>query len=123
MRGTSTTLCLWVQELRCGIRRFLGLGVSSIRLPGYQVSQRVGGDGDMDVDDTPSSGFDTRSKHASNAINNAVDFELPDYWDEGEPLERRDMWPICVTLNVVRYVLLLLLRRRHLYLTTWLMAY
>ncbi|KAG2017575.1 cytidylyltransferase [Coprinopsis cinerea AmutBmut pab1-1] len=51
----------------------------------------------MDVDDTeqPTSGFDTRQ------LNKAVDFELPDYWDEGEPLEGSEKWPVCVTLNLV----------------------
>ncbi|CAK5263680.1 unnamed protein product [Mycena citricolor] len=50
----------------------------------------------MDSDaPVPQSGFDTR------AIARAVDFELPDYWDEGEVLDGRDAWPICVTLNIV----------------------
>ena len=30
-----------------------------------------------------------------------TDFELPDYWDEGEVLAGREKWPICVTLNLV----------------------
>lgn len=51
--------------------------------------------GDMDVDEEGTSGFDTRQ------ISNATDFELPDYWDEGEVLDGRQFWPICVTLNVV----------------------
>ncbi|KAK0214801.1 ribosomal protein S5 domain 2-type protein [Armillaria fumosa] len=38
------------------------------------------------------SGFDT---HAAPA-----DFELPDYWDEGEVLAGSDAWPVCVTLNI-----------------------
>ncbi|KAF7324787.1 RNase-PH domain-containing protein [Mycena kentingensis (nom. inval.)] len=50
--------------------------------------------GEMDVDSVPQSGFDTRS------ISRAVDFELPDYWDEGKPLDGRDQWPVCVTVNV-----------------------
>ncbi|KAK0466962.1 ribosomal protein S5 domain 2-type protein [Desarmillaria tabescens] len=29
-----------------------------------------------------------------------TDFELPDYWDEGEVLAGRDTWPVCVTLNI-----------------------
>ncbi|EIN04125.1 ribosomal protein S5 domain 2-like protein [Punctularia strigosozonata HHB-11173 SS5] len=41
------------------------------------------------------SGFDTRQ------ILRATDFELPDYWDEGEPLGNRERWPVCVTLNVL----------------------
>ncbi|KAF9466718.1 ribosomal protein S5 domain 2-type protein [Collybia nuda] len=54
-----------------------------------------GGSGDMDVDEDTPSGFDTRQ------IQNATDFELPDYWDEGEVLDGRDKWPVCVTLNLV----------------------
>jgi exosome complex component RRP42 len=54
-----------------------------------------GGGGDMDVDEEVVSGFDTRQ------IQNAIDFELPDYWDEGEVLDGRDAWPVCVTLNLV----------------------
>ncbi|KAJ6463966.1 ribosomal protein S5 domain 2-type protein [Mycena sanguinolenta] len=54
--------------------------------------------GEMDVDDgdadAQQSGFDTRS------IARAVDFELPDYWDEGEALGGSDKWPVCVTLNI-----------------------
>jgi exosome complex component RRP42 len=57
----------------------------------------VGGSGDMDVDQDTTSGFDTRK-----IISNAIDFELPDYWDEGEFLDGRDRWPVCVTLNLVR---------------------
>ncbi|KAK0188635.1 ribosomal protein S5 domain 2-type protein [Armillaria mellea] len=37
-------------------------------------------------------GFDTRAAPA--------DWELPDYWDEGEVLAGGDAWPVCVTLNV-----------------------
>jgi exosome complex component RRP42 len=58
---------------------------------------RKGGGGDMDVDVEPTSGFDTM-----NYTSKAVDFELPDYWDEGEVLDGRDRWPVCVTLNLVR---------------------
>ncbi|KAF5370520.1 hypothetical protein D9615_010352 [Tricholomella constricta] len=53
-----------------------------------------GGRGDMDVDEDTQSGFDTRTIHK------ATDFELPDYWDEGEPLDGRAQWPVSVTLNL-----------------------
>ncbi|RDB21882.1 Exosome complex component RRP42 [Hypsizygus marmoreus] len=56
---------------------------------------KPGGTGDMDVDEETPSGFDTRQ------IQNATDFELPDYWDEGEVLDGREKWPVCVTLNLV----------------------
>lgn len=39
------------------------------------------------------------------ALSRATDFELTDYWDEGEVLSGRESWPVCVTLNIVRAVL------------------
>ncbi|KAI0919709.1 hypothetical protein AcW1_003111 [Taiwanofungus camphoratus] len=42
------------------------------------------------------SGFDTRD-----IARTAADFELPDYWDEGEVLGGREKWPVCITLNVL----------------------
>jgi len=42
------------------------------------------------------SGLDTRqSKQA------AADFELQDYWNEGEILDGRDHWPLCITLYLI----------------------
>ena len=52
--------------------------------------------GAMDVDEG-TSGFDTRGVSRT-----AADFELPDYWDEGEVLQGREKWPVCITLNLVR---------------------
>ncbi|KIM79369.1 hypothetical protein PILCRDRAFT_823625 [Piloderma croceum F 1598] len=57
---------------------------------------RERGDDDMDMDAGIRSGFDTRQY-----TNKATDFELPDYWDEGEVLDGRDKWPVCVTLNLL----------------------
>ena len=54
-----------------------------------------GGSGNMDVDQDSISGFDTRQ------VQTATDFELPDYWDEGEVLDGREHWPVCITLNLV----------------------
>ena len=54
------------------------------------------GASDMDVDVEARSGFDTRQH-----MNKATDFELSDYWDEGDVLDGRDKWPVCVTLNLV----------------------
>ncbi|TFK85688.1 ribosomal protein S5 domain 2-like protein [Polyporus arcularius HHB13444] len=51
--------------------------------------------GAMDVDEG-TSGFDTRDMART-----AADFELPDYWDEGETLDGREKWPVCVTLNLL----------------------
>lgn len=31
----------------------------------------------------------------------AGDFELPDYWDDGEPLNNRDALPVCITYNML----------------------
>ncbi|KAI1788581.1 ribosomal protein S5 domain 2-like protein [Ganoderma leucocontextum] len=55
----------------------------------------------MDVDQG-TSGFDTRDMGRT-----AADFELPDYWDEGEVLQGRERWPVCVTLNLLRPIHLL----------------
>lgn len=60
------------------------------------TGKEKGGGGDMDVDQAAWSGFDTKH-HASKA----TDFELPDYWDEGEILDGRDRWPVGITLNLV----------------------
>ncbi|KAJ3983082.1 ribosomal protein S5 domain 2-type protein [Lentinula detonsa] len=54
--------------------------------------------GDMDVDQDTTSGFDTRK------VAHATDFELPDYWDEGEILEGRERWPVAITLNLVKTI-------------------
>ncbi|KZV65722.1 ribosomal protein S5 domain 2-like protein [Peniophora sp. CONT] len=51
--------------------------------------------GDMDVDAASQSGFNVRAERA------VADFELEDYWDEGEPLAGRDQWPVCVALNLL----------------------
>ncbi|KAF9526051.1 ribosomal protein S5 domain 2-type protein [Crepidotus variabilis] len=52
-------------------------------------------DMDVDVDVMESSSFNTR------VHSKATDFELPDYWDEGEILDGKGRWPICITLNIV----------------------
>ncbi|TFY76091.1 hypothetical protein EWM64_g7920 [Hericium alpestre] len=63
----------------------------------YRANAAKGsGSGDMDVDEEKQSGFDTRQDRT------ATDFELEDYWDEGEPLGGREKWPVCITLNLVR---------------------
>ncbi|KAF9236783.1 ribosomal protein S5 domain 2-type protein [Melanogaster broomeanus] len=42
-----------------------------------------------------------RSALESRDVSRVTDFELTDYWDEGEVLDVRDAWPVCVTLNVL----------------------
>jgi exosome complex component RRP42 len=56
----------------------------------------VKGSDNMDVDLTDESSLDTR-----HALQRAIDFELEDHWDEGDCLDGRDRWPLCVTLNIV----------------------
>ena len=63
-----------------------------------------GGSGNMDIDEDTVSGFDTRQ------VQTATDFELPDYWDEGEVLDGRQHWPVCITLNLVTGKLFTLFR-------------
>jgi len=63
--------------------------VPSTRPIEYKTPQKLSGDV-MDE-----SGLDTRTAA------NAADFELKDYWSDGEVLEGREMWPLCITLNLV----------------------
>lgn len=49
------------------------------------------------IDDSEKSGLDTRRQQ----VQTAADFELRDYWDEGELLSGRESWPVCITLNLV----------------------
>ena len=63
----------------------------------YQPKSNVLSDQDAETSaDGSGSIFNTRKAA------NAADFELADYWDEGEPLEGTQEWPVCVTLNLVR---------------------
>ncbi|KAJ7672526.1 ribosomal protein S5 domain 2-type protein [Mycena polygramma] len=78
----------------CKVPRTRAVEYKASAAPGARAVES----GEMDVDDhdaeAQQSGFDTRS------ISRAVDFELPDYWDEGEVLGGRERWPVCVTLNI-----------------------
>jgi len=73
-----------------------GPGASSSTGGMLKVSENM--DVDQDIDPESGSGFDTRHIQST-----AMDFELPDYWDEGELLDGRGKWPICVTLNLVNF--------------------
>ncbi|KAJ7704472.1 hypothetical protein B0H17DRAFT_1193699 [Mycena rosella] len=77
----------------CKVPRMCGVEYKAAAAPGTKVAES----GEMDVDrdtEAQQSGFDTRS------IARAVDFELPDYWDEGAVLDGRERWPVSVTLNI-----------------------
>ncbi|KAJ7241725.1 ribosomal protein S5 domain 2-like protein [Mycena haematopus] len=77
----------------CKVPRTRAVEYKASAAPGTKALES----GEMDVDgdaEAQQSGFDTRS------IARAVDFELPDYWDEGEVLGGSDKWPVCVTLNI-----------------------
>jgi exosome complex component RRP42 len=81
----------------CKVPRTRGVEYRAAAVPGAKAAES----GEMDVDrddEAQQSGFDTRS------ITRAVDFELPDYWDEGEVLGGREKWPVCVTLNIASTV-------------------
>ena len=63
----------------------------------YQPKSNILGDQDVEMGaDGSGSAFNTRD------VAKAADFELADYWDEGEPLDINQEWPVCVTLSLVR---------------------
>ena len=63
----------------------------------YQPKSNTLGDQDVEMSaDAPASIFSTKE------VKHTADFELADYWDEGEPLKINQEWPVCVTLNLVR---------------------
>ncbi|KIJ53408.1 hypothetical protein M422DRAFT_155461 [Sphaerobolus stellatus SS14] len=55
----------------------------------YKAPQKASGD-IMDE-----SGLDTRQ------ATKAADFELRDYWSDGEILEGNNRWPLCITMNLI----------------------
>lgn len=80
------------------------------RTPGLGTTSRGGKDAEMEGVEEASvgggAGLDTRrnlsSRAASHGKAKVSDFELVDYWDEGEPLDGKNRWPIGVTMNLVR---------------------
>ena len=63
----------------------------------YQPKSNIVSDQDVEMAaDGSGSIFNTRE------VARAADFELADYWDEGETLKMDEEWPVCVTLNLVR---------------------
>jgi exosome complex component RRP42 len=78
------------------------------KAPKNSISGSTTNEGDdMDVDTTATSGFSTRTH-----LTHATDFELPDYWDEGEALNGGDRWPVCITLNLVSILYLLSITKK-----------
>ena len=77
------------------VPRTRGVEYKARRLRSAVGEGKEGGSGNMDIDEDTISGFDTRQ------VQSATDFELPDYWDEGEVLDGRHHWPVCITLNLV----------------------
>jgi exosome complex component RRP42 len=49
-------------------------------------------------------GFSALLKGGKRGKGNEIDFELESYWDEGDPLQDRELLPVSVTLNLVRYL-------------------
>ncbi|KAH6903820.1 ribosomal protein S5 domain 2-type protein [Coprinopsis sp. MPI-PUGE-AT-0042] len=95
----ASRAALWDTKVpRTKVAEFKATKKGGAMTSGVVGGSQVGGREDgMDVDDTPAltSGFDTRQPMRA-----AMDFELPDYWDEGEALDGRERWPLCVTLNM-----------------------
>ncbi|EGN97246.1 hypothetical protein SERLA73DRAFT_123997 [Serpula lacrymans var. lacrymans S7.3] len=67
----------------------------SVEYQAKKAGNNAEGNRDIEMDEEGKSGFDTR------ITKKVTDFELPDYWDEGEILDGRNIWPICVTLNLL----------------------
>lgn len=72
-----------------------------VKVPAHPATA-IGMDVDQEPDAEDGSGFDTRIMKKT-----ATDFELPNYWDEGEVLGGRDKWPVCITMNIVSIFFLL----------------
>ena len=71
----------------------------------YKARARAGGKmdgGDVEMKEATADGTGDRDQNSgldTRAWKNATDFELEDYWDEGEPLKCRGSWPVCITIN------------------------
>lgn len=76
------------REVEYRARTRTATGGSAGALPGSE-------DAPMGEEGVKQSGLDTRE------VRKTADFELADYWDEGEPLRCAGPWPICITLNLV----------------------
>jgi exosome complex component RRP42 len=68
----------------------------------YRAPRRHPTQGDVGMDVDVDKEAEERGGLETKGVSTATDFELTDYWDEGEVLNGRESWPVCVTLNVVR---------------------
>jgi len=68
----------------------------------YRAPRRHPTQGDLAMDADVDRGVEEKGGLEAKGLSGATDYELTDYWDEGEALGGRESWPVCVTLNVVR---------------------
>ncbi|KIM63308.1 hypothetical protein SCLCIDRAFT_1214388 [Scleroderma citrinum Foug A] len=71
------------------------------RRPDRDDDARMDTDTDTDAVGQERGGGRPTSLLGTRETGSVADFELTDYWDDGEVLEARDAWPVCVTLNMV----------------------
>lgn len=64
--------------------------------PNLMAEEEDGMDRDVDM-----AGFSALLKGHKRGKGNEIDFELDCYWDEGDPLQDRELFPVSVTLNLV----------------------
>ncbi|KAF7970923.1 hypothetical protein HWV62_22632 [Athelia sp. TMB] len=95
--GAWEALCMAIRAALCDTRVPRTRGVEYRTNAKPKGGEKTGGD--MDVDTDTRSGFDTRAQAFTQI--HAGDFELVDYWDEGEVLEGRERWPVGVVLNLL----------------------
>jgi exosome complex component RRP42 len=55
--------------------------------------------GNIQYQRKPNAAGDQEVKMNAREVTKPADSELADYWDEGEPFEISQQWPVCVTLN------------------------
>ena len=78
----------------------LGHQSSAYKGAEYRVPRRQPTQSDLEMDVDVDAELEEKSELQTKGVSRATDFELADYWDE--VLSGRELWPVCVTLNVVR---------------------
>jgi exosome complex component RRP42 len=68
---------------------------------GYNSAPNLAEDEENQERDVDMVGFSALLKGGKRGKGNEIDFELESYWDEGEPLQDRELLPVSVTLNLV----------------------